>query len=245
MATKKVAVNDNLDDGQVNTAEKDVETLVETESGTPGTPVVLALGSCDKTASDSGDCEKENQKEIIAETGNLNADDTIDGSDSSPESSDIESDEDSSWMESDDDSSGSDHEEYTRMTVQQMPEVNFSLTNVKSLGLWLSDTGPVQLNTMCHCKGMCIKKCACRMAGISCSVRCGCKVDLCRWRRPIEEEEEIPDEKAYKEKLRAKKTVAEDDGTNKTEKNLPTSIKHTQHSMDEVIMSMNQLKINK
>ena len=126
-----------------------------------------------------------------------------------------------------------------------MPEVNFSLTNVKSLGLWLSDTGPVQLNTMCHCKGMCIKKCTCRMAGISCSVRCGCKADLCRWRRPIEEEEDIPDEKAYKEKLRARKTVAEVDGTNITEKNLPTPIKHTQHNMDEAIMSMNQLTINK
>merc|ERR1712217_928851 len=150
-----------------------------------------ATGDCLNNGADETiyeDC----QEEIQDAENTKEVDDTYDGEeeDSSPESSDTESEDDPSWMMSDADTSGSDYEEDKRMKVKDMPPVNFAKTNVKSLGLWLSDNGPVQLNIMCHCKGMCVKNCSCRTAGISCSVRCGCKIDKCKWRRKQEEVEE-------------------------------------------------------
>eukprot|EP00090_Calanus_glacialis_P013462 TRINITY_DN22133_c0_g1_i1.p1 TRINITY_DN22133_c0_g1~~TRINITY_DN22133_c0_g1_i1.p1 ORF type:complete len:436 (-),score=133.93 TRINITY_DN22133_c0_g1_i1:120-1427(-) len=192
---------------------------------------------CPNKAADESvyeDCEEEVQQDNIDETGNEDA--SYDGDASSPESSDTESEEDPSWMVSDADSSGSDYEENKRPSVKEMPKVNFKTSNIKSLGLWLSDNGPVHLNTMCHCKGMCMKNCACRTAGISCSVRCGCKTDKCKWRRQQEVEEDIFDDEEYKEKLRTKKAVLTELDTNKMpEKSLPTPTKPAQQSMDATV----------
>ena len=172
------------------------------------------------------DCEEEIQQEDGEKSKEV--DETYDGEEeeNSPESSDTEGEDDPSWMLSDGDSSGSDYEEDKRMTVKDMPQVNFAKTNVKSLGLWLSDNGPVQLNIMCHCKGMCVKNCACRTAGISCSVRCGCKTDKCKWRRKQAEiEEDIFDDEGFKNNLRPQRRVLADRDLNKPYENTATPAK--------------------
>ena len=171
------------------------------------------------------DCQEEIQQEDAENTKEV--DDTYDEEeeDSSPESSDTESEDDPSWMMSDANTSGSDYEEDKRMTVQDMPPVNFAKTNVKSLGLWLSDNGPVQLNIMCHCKGMCVKNCSCRTAGISCSLRCGCKTDKCKWRRNKREvEEDIFDDEGFKNNLRPPRRVLGERDTNKPYENTATPV---------------------
>jgi len=191
---------------------------------------VKAASDCLNDGADESiyeDCEEEVQQDTI-ENSNEKEDDTYDGEveDSSPESSDTESEDDPSWMVSDADSSGSDYEEDKRLTVKDMPKVNFAKTNVKSLGLWLSDNGPVHLNIMCHCKGMCVKNCACRTAGISCSVRCGCKTDKCKWRNKQEvKEEDVFDDEGFKNQPRFPRRVLGERDINKPDENVATPVK--------------------
>eukprot|EP00092_Neocalanus_flemingeri_P017049 GFUD01018437.1.p1 GENE.GFUD01018437.1~~GFUD01018437.1.p1 ORF type:complete len:302 (-),score=89.33 GFUD01018437.1:128-1033(-) len=150
------------------------------------------------------DCEEEFQQENPDE---MIDNDTFDGEDSLAASSDVDSepDEDTSWVVSED-SSGSECGARKRMTMKDLPKVNFNTTSMTTLGMWLSDTGPVHLNTMCHCKGSCMRNCSCRTADISCSKRCGCKKDKCSWRRVRETEQALNTDEEYKEKLRVKKT---------------------------------------
>lgn len=78
-----------------------------------------------------------------------------------------------------------------------------------------SQEGPIQLNVMCHCKGMCRKGCNCRSVGVSCSVRCGCSREKCQSRHLEknnivsdipEEEEEFVDEISDKENANIRDT---------------------------------------
>jgi len=132
-----------------------------------------------------------------------------DSEETSEECSGTQSEEDPNWTLSDSDNAS---ECKVPKKIKRLPKVDFNTTKPAALGLWLSDTGPVHLNRMCHCKGSCVRNCSCKVAGVGCSIRCGCKPEKCqRWRKVRDVLEETDSsgsdtEEEYKmEKLRVKK----------------------------------------
>jgi len=127
---------------------------------------------------------------------NFEDDDIEEDNDPDESSVDEDSDNDSSWNESGSDTSDNSDEERKVSRKSQNPmylgditDVNFSTVNTSVLGVWLSETGPVHMDTRCLCKGTCVRNCACRTAGGMCSRRCSCKPSKCKLRAAVEMKE--------------------------------------------------------
>ena len=110
---------------------------------------------------------------------------------------DDESDDDPSWnVSGSDDNEESDVEEALKADncppLGDITNINFSTVNTSVLGVWLSDTGPVQMVTRCLCKGTCVRNYACRTAGGTCSKRCSCKPSKCKLRAVPNQDRSLP-----------------------------------------------------
>lgn len=70
-------------------------------------------------------------------------------------------------------------------TQPSASEASLTTKQRVDLGRMMSNKGPILLNLMCHCKGMCVKGCVCRAEGQNCTVRCGCAREKCQSRNIV------------------------------------------------------------